>query len=95
MREITDEQEVADLHAQALGQQNQTEDPEPSATIWAAIVSTTGDLKYNNPIIPDNWFLVTQDTLGSRQAFAFKDNQEAMAALTDMQDMFRTWLGQA
>lgn len=90
MREITDEQEIADLHIQALGQQNQTEEPEPHAIFWIAIISTTADKLAT--VMPDDWFLVSRDSLGTDQAWQFKTATEAMDALESLQSVFRTWL---
>ena len=86
MIEITNSDEVAELHIQALGQQNQTEEPEPHATLWAALVQGA---------VTGSWCLVTRDTLGTDQAFRFKSATEAMDALQALQEYFRTWLEQA
>lgn len=85
MREITDEQEVANLYVKAVGQERETEEPEPSATIWIALVQEPGI---------DNWCLVTRDALGQTKAFTFSTGREAMGALEEVQELFRTWLEQ-
>lgn len=87
MKEIEDEREIADLHIQALGQFDETEEYIPSSAIWIAIIrSDKGTGK---------WFLVTDDSIGGDRAWQFETEDEAMASFGKLQELFRNWLEQA
>jgi hypothetical protein len=90
MIEITDKQEVADLHIQALGQFDETEEYIPSSSIWVAIIKEEPPqgMTHEHPV----WFLVTDEAIGGDRAWQFTDEQEAMDSFGEIQELFRTWL---